>query len=417
VDDAEDLAHPAGADAMSIWAEFYDAGTTMVIDPLVSVPGMDQGYYREIDMEYKWPGERAGEINDDLINTPLRGEYRPWPDPFPWRMWVDYTKRYEGADGGLKTDLYHWEYLTSSTIIAPSSLAQIEDPAVYEPNIERRYARMTNSPTTEEIAAANLWRSNPTEYLRRLLYNEAGSKHGVNCDLLQPLVMNHAAHYGYEFKLVLDYNPIFAPVDMRHPEWYDLLDENGQQLPDEIKEHRLSLLNNGAYRLYLRPANWRWVGKVYANYLYVSWFEMFPTREVFTTAWFNRPPIYPWRHDLIHSTQTAPIEYLHNYYSIDYGIEYGFNSSRGAQFLRDQIISAQWWRMSEAYIFTGNDPATLILWLYPPEQGDIVLGVGELDHITGAEKMFWVRQNRDLTDEYQRTVIGNYIILNFQVTN
>ena len=402
---------------MSIWAELYDAGTTLKIDPLANVPGMDQGYFRELDMEYQWPTERQTAINDDLINTPIRTEYRPWPLPFPGRCWIDYSKRYEGADGGLKTNLYHWDHIFESMELVPSDLAQIDDPTYYEPNVERRYERVTDGMTPDEIAAAYAWQGGATDYLRMKLYNEPGAKHGANCDLVEPAIMAHAAHVGYEYKLVLDYNPLFAPVDMRHPEWYDLLDENGDPLPEETKNRRLSILNNGAYRFYLRPANWRWVAKVWASYIYVSWFEMFYTRQVFTTAWFNRPPIYPWRHDLIHSTQIADFEYMQTYYSTDSGIDYGFNSSRGAAFLRYQIIDSQWWTQSEAFIFTGNDPATLVLWLYPPDAGDIVLGIGEVDPLTGSEQMFWVRQNRDLTDEYQRTVIGSYIILDFFVTN
>ena len=84
-----------------------------------------------------------------------------------------------------------------------------------------------------------------------------------------------------------------------------------------------------------------------------------------------------------------------------------------AGFLRHQIIDAQYWTLSEAYIFHHNDPATLVLWMWPPDKGDIVLGVSEIDRTTGADQIYWVQQNRDLTDVYPRTVIGNYIVLDF----
>ena len=401
---------------MTIWAELFDVGTMMVIDPLVKVPGMDQGYYREIDMEYKWPQERASQINAAFLNTPLHGRYRPWPDPFPWRMWVDYTHRYNGDDGGLKTNLYHWDHIFNSMTRVPSPLAQIDKSADYEPNVERRYERMTDALTPEEISDASSWTGDPTTYLRLPVYNEPHSKRGVSCDLRNPAVLTHPAHVGYEFKLDLDYNPLFAPVDMRHPEWYSLLDSDGNPLPYEAQNRRLALLNSGIYRLYLRPANWRWVVTVVAHYLYVSWFEMIPRDEYFTLSYFNRPPIYPIRHDLIHTTQVPSFEYNGVYYSYDYGIDYSFEHSRGAGELRRQILDAQWWTMSEAYVFTGNDPATIVLWMWPPEPGDIVLGIGEVDAITGEESIFWVRQDRDLTNEYPRTVIGQYIALFFQAT-
>jgi hypothetical protein len=212
----------------------------------------------------------------------------------------------------------------------------------------------------------------------------------------------------------VNYSPLFAPVDLTHPEWYDVLDENGG--PVDAPLRRMSLRQDGRYRLYLRPANWRWVPTVWANYLYVSFFEMFTTRLVYTTAWFDRPPIYPRRHDLIHTTQSATWEYMHNLYSYDAGISWALNGSRGAQDLRFQIIDAQWWTQSEAFIFLSVDPLTLAMWMWPPEAGDIVMGIGEIDNVSGAEQTVWLRQNRDLTDIYLRTVTGSYIVPDFAVT-
>jgi len=400
---------------MSIWAEMFDAGTTMIIDPLVNVPGMDQGYFRELDMEYTWPAERQALINEELIDTPFNGTYRPWPGQFPWRMWVDYTDKYAGVSGGLKSTFYHWDQYLSDFEPVPSDLAQIEKTADYEPNVERRYERMTRQPDSEEIAATFDEPEASTEYLRLPVYNEPGGKHGANCNLLDPLILEHHGHVGYEYKLVLDYNPLFAPVDMRHPEWYDIVRPDGSTLDQVGKQHVLSLLDNGAYRIYMRPANWRWVASVSARYIYISWFEAFYTQQIFTHAWFNRPPIYPVRHDLIHTSKVLDFEYQGSYYSTDAGVEYGFNSSRGAGWLRYQIIDAQWWTLSEAYIFVNNEPAKLVLWLWPPEEGDIVLGLGEIDRATGSQQTFWLRQNRDLTDVYPRTVLGLYIILDFVV--
>ena len=62
----------------------FDAGTTLVIDPLeTSVPGMDSAYFRELDMEYQFPTQRQDEINQYLVDTPFSGFLRPWPDG--WR--------------------------------------------------------------------------------------------------------------------------------------------------------------------------------------------------------------------------------------------------------------------------------------------------------------------------------------------
>jgi hypothetical protein len=401
---------------MTIWAELYDAGTMMLIDPLQTTPGMDYGYYREIDMEYTWPGEFQTRINTAIRSTALEGQFRPWPEPFPWRMWIDQTPRYEGEDGGFKFNLFHWDNFHDVYNPVPSDLAQIESSAAYEPNVLRRFERTTRPQTADEISATAS-PGEPTPWLRTTLYNEPGGGQGSTCELLKPAVITFDNLPGYAHKFHLDYNPLFMPMKMSEPDWYDFIDSEGNPVAVGEKAHIFNLLEKGYYRLYLRPANWRWVATVWANYWYVSWFESFPTRLVYTTAWFNRPPVYPKRHDLIHTTQVALEEYLGNLYSTDSGIDYGFNSSRGAAFLRHQIIDAQWWTLSEAFIFTGNDPATLVLWLWPPEAGDIVMGLGEVDTDTGAEQVMWVVQNRDLTSEFPRTVIGNYIIYDFVVAD
>ena len=398
---------------MTIWASLYDAGTTMGIDPLVDIPGMDQGFYRELDMEYQFLNERQNAINDLIRTTDTFNTLRPWPAPFPWRMWVDYTERHTGVLGGYKANLYHWDDMLQDFEPVASDLTQIEEEDDYEPNVDRRYARITRNLNGEEISATTLYQGTPTPHLRLVLHNEVGGKYGGNFELSDPSIIHHEAHVGYEYKLDLSYNALYAPCDMRHPEWYDIVSPDGRVLDQTGKAHVFSLLNNGAYRLYLRPANWRWVATVRAVYVYLSWFEAFYTEQLFTHAWFNRPPVYPHRHDLLHTTTTLPFEWNGVYYSLDGGIDYGFNSSRGAGFLRYSILDAQWWTLSEAYIFNNNDPATLVLWLWPPEKDDIVLGISEIDRVTGADQIYWVKQNRDLTDEYPRTVIGNYIVLDF----
>ena len=400
---------PGEAEA-AVRAELFDAGTKLNIVPWMDTPGMNDAYFREIDMERQWPGEDAGRINAELRETPLRAELLPWPVPFAGRCWIDWTDRYSGPDGGLKIDTARHGMIFDDYSLVPAATAQIPETADYEPLINRDDERMHDTKTMEEIQADH---ASPTEWLRKPLGNEPGGVNGGHCDLRQAAVMVQDYHIGDEFRPVVNYSPLFAPFDGRHPEWYEVVNEDGTVVPNA--ERWMSMRPDGFHRLYLRPANWRWVTTVWASYLYVSWWEMFNTREIFTTAWFNRPPIYPRRHDLIHSTQVADFEYLNAYWSTDSGIDYGFETSRGAAFLRQQIVDAQWHTQSEAYIFTGNDPATLAMWLYPPDEGDIVLGIGTVDAASGDEQVVWIRQTRDLTDEYPRAVIGSYIIVDFNV--
>lgn len=406
----------AGEDEELIWAEMFDAGTTLVIDPLDETPGMDSAYYRALDMEYQFPGQLQAQINQYLVDTPLSGFLRPWPDGFPWRMWMDYTDRLRGDYGGPHFDLFHWDDISGDFEPVPAPTATVITATVYDPGTYRDDARVTDWFTSEEVVAAE-GSSDPTTWLRLPLRNEPGGRDGHNCELLNRVVINQFAQAGPHYKMVGDYNPIFAPFDLRHPEWYDIIDSQGFPYDPGAspvkKEQLISLLNDNAYKLYVRPANWRWAVTVTAYYYYVSWFEFFLTKQIFTHAYFDRPPIYPIRHNYLHTSRTATIEWDHSYWSQDAGIDDGFERSRGSQFLRDQIIDAQWWTYSEAFIFARNDPAKIHLWLWPPESGDIVLGISTADRITGQESIFWLRQNQDLTHVYQRQVIGSYLDLGF----
>lgn len=394
----------------------FDAGTTLVIDPFGDTPGMDSGYFRELDMEYQFPQERSDEINWLLTNTPYSGIYRPWPDGFPWRMWMDYTDRNRDDYGGPQFTFYHWDDFSGDFEPVPAPVSKVVPEADYDPGADVDDTRAGDWLTSDEIVAAE-GSSDPTTWLRLPLRNEPGGSHYHTCELGNRVVLHQDHHTGPHFKLEGDYNPIYAPFDLRHPEWYDIVGDNGDHLNLDaaglIKEQLFSILNDNTYKIYVRPANWRWVATVKAYYYYVSWFELIYTYELFTTAWFNRPPIYPHRHDLLKTTRDFPIYFDHQWWSLDGGIDYGFNSSRGAQFLRDQIVDSQWWTYSEAYIFARNDYAKLYLWLWPPEPGDIVLGIGNLDHITGQQQTVWFKQVVDLTDEYPREVIGTYLIMDF----
>ena len=387
-------------------AELFDAGTILNILPNRTVPGMDEGYFRGIDMEWRFTENIQGDINDRLTAATRHATLVPWPVPFPGRCWVDWSPRYEGEDGGPKIRLHRHDLGEEDYAEVPAALVQIPTDAAYDPNASTEDARLGDRKTMTEIQSEQ---PSPTIWLRRPLQNERGGSRYAACALEQPVEMIHEGHTGDEYRIVADYNPLFAPFDGRRPEWYEAQDQEGNAISDAAKLRAMSLRPEGHYRIYFRPANWRWVATVYANYIYVSWFEMYPVTLTFTQAYFDRPPIYPSRHDLLHTTQTAGYPYNGTFWSYDQGINNAFDQSRAAAFLRFQIIDQQWWTQSEAFIFAGNDPATLAMWLYPPEANDIVLGIAHVDDTTGEDDVVWFKQIRDLTSEYARTVIGSYL--------
>jgi hypothetical protein len=394
---------------MTIRAELYDAGTTLIKVPWGGKPGMELAYFREIDMEYDFTQDdyRIGEINDALLATEAWVDLAPWPQPFPGVMWVDYTPRYYGEEGpgGLQLTMYHW-YAWGDDENAfnpvPAKLSQMSRPDFQVPFADRTDERMGDSLTQEEIQERN---DHPTKWLRLPTRNETGM-----CELLQPAALVQRGQVGASFGLASNYNPLFFPFDLRRPEYYSMVTEDGTTVSEETKIQHMRLMADGFYRLYLVPARWRWVATVAATFVYISWFEAFYTREVFTHAWFNRPPIYPIRHNVLTTSQYPGLEYNFNFYCSDLGVNDGFDRSRGSAFLRQQIIEAQWYTMSEVYLFVGNDPVTLTLWQYPPEPGDVVLGIGKMDSWTGSEERLWLIQKQSVADRWPNTVIAQYLV-------
>lgn len=391
--------------------ELFDAGSVLTKVPWMDTPGMENAYFRAMDMEYQFPATLQNQINSDLITTPVRTDLLPWPEKFPNRCWIDWTPRYEGEDGGLQIGTLRYDFMSARWNFVPAEMTQIPTDASYSPVLNPNDTRIADAKTVAEVAAEG---EHPTEWLRLPLYNEQGGKDYGYCQLESPTSVVQNFHQSNEYRFVVNYSPLFAPVDLTHPEWYQAVNSDGVPVPD--RDRWLSMRPDGRYRLYLRPANWRWTVTVWANYLYVSFFEMFTTRLIFTTAYFDRPPIYPRRHDLIHTTQTADWEYMGNMYSTDAGISWAFDLSRGAMQLRHEIIDSQWWTQSEAFIFLNNEQASIAMWLWPPEPGDIVFGLGQVDNATGHEQVIWFKQVVDLTDEYPRTVIGSYAVPEFAVT-
>jgi hypothetical protein len=405
VDLAENDASSREAVVVTVRCELYDAGTKMVKLPSESPPGMDLAYYRELDMEYDFRDEatRRVEIREDLIANELRTTLRPWPESFPAVMWIDQNERHYGEDGGPQFKLYHYDpYTGSMDDEVPSFISEIADPTGLEPFVNRKDERMGVKLSPEEAAEGQ---QDPTKWIRLPTKNESqGTQLGL------PSILMQRGHVGASFALEGNYSPFFMPFDLRRPEYYRMLDQNGDPVDDTAKKYHMRLMADGKYRLYLAPAKWRWVATVVAIYVYISWFEAFYTKQIFTQAWYNRPPIYPIRHNALVTSQSVGATYDGGGYSVDNGITDGFDRSRGSAFLRQQIIDAQWYTMSEAYVYTNNDPVTLVLWQQPPEPGDVVLGIGSVDYPSTQEELLWLIQDQDVSARWPNTVIGHYLV-------
>jgi hypothetical protein len=392
-------------------AELYDAGTRLLkgvygggsLLDVKAKPGMNYGSFREIDFEYDVRDieSRIPEINFDLVEEDVRTELLPWPVPFPARMWMDHSPRYQAVDGGPILTVYHRDSYSGAKFepvpAAETRLVKIDRLE----EVSREDARSSRPPSVDEIQDRN---TAPTEWLRLDVENEEGAG---TTDLREPVVLMHQTDKeGGRVTLSGDFNAITAPFDLRHPEWYRVQNADGKVIADATDDvaKLLAFDPNGFYRLYLRPATWRNVMTVYATYIYISWFEAFPTRQVFTQAYWHRPPIYPKRHNIL-NPNPGP-----DGLSYDEAMNIQWDHTRASAFMRHMIIDAQWWTQSEAFIFIGNDPGEMSTTMYPPARGDIVLGVGRVDYPGGQEEVLWIEQTVDGESEggWQPTLIETF---------
>jgi len=387
-----------------IRAELFDLGTKFVWDPRNPIPGMDQGYYRELDMEYQFPGTRTSEINKAILEVQNPIQFRPWPRPFPGYLWIDWIRNYYGEIGGPQVKLYHKDYYTGDYSPTPEPVAQIYDMDNVKVNFDPKFERSSDLLDQEEIRdkvedpIAEPW-------IRSLLANETGQP-----SLKAPVTFMFNGLEGQGFAPKINYGSSFQVCDLSHPEWYSFMDGD-RNFMDVNKGRELTTLRNGGhYRLYLAPAKWRMGVTCRAHYWYISYTESYGVPLDFFSAWFTRPAVYPFRHDVDHTKDQQAINWLGTDYSYDAGVDDAFDRSRGSLDLAHQIIDAQWWTLSEAFVFVLNDPALIALWQYPPDYGDIVLGVGRLDEYGQNEQITWVLQNRDIISEYPRQVIGLFIV-------
>lgn len=389
---------------MTIHAEIFDAGTRPRLNsPLYpTVPGMDTVYYSECDFEEDNVSPRPDEINE-AIRTVEDFELRPWPEKFSGKCYIDRTERYasDAALTGLGLNLHRYERLRDESHYLAAGEWTLDLDA--DGTLDRTDGRVVRALTWEEVQDRA---TNPQDWLRLDFINDdlAGT------DLKNQLWVRFQSIRGKEYRLEIPNNVLFAPIDLTHPERYRVLDDDGNRVENELSPHLLNLYNRGRYRLYLRPRKWRYVATVIAHYMYVSAFEMFIAQEIFTRAHTDRPPFYPYRHDLIHTTQEANLpDYYGNLHSYDVGISWNWEHSRAAAALSREIIEGQWWTKLVVKIFVGNEAPVVVVSSRPPDAGDIVLGIGRIDS-SGRESRHWIQQTTDLTSVYPWEVLGSYIV-------
>jgi len=382
-----------------ISAEVYDAGSEPV-QPVSGIPGMDELYWRDGDFEEELFQSRLYETNVICRAVSPLLTMRPWPDQLARKMWVDFTTRYAATeDDGLAFRLYRHDVLEDDCPPVPSDHADF----VYSPdeNADHAQSHVIKMDDWEAIQAAADY---PPNWLRLPTGNELAG-------LKAPLALRWNDQAGIGYRLELRENSLFAPFDLRlGSEYYRVLDDNGDAVSPYEAEHLLDIREGGRYRLYLRPARWRYVATVVAHYTIITPFESWPIDETHTRAHYDRPPIYPKRHDVINTSQDASYP---NYYGtlccLDSGIDWQWSASRSAARLAIEVLDAQYWTLCEFKLFIGYEIPWVAVWRYPPQVGAIVAGLERIDSASGERSRVWIQQRLDVSDRYPQTVLGVFL--------
>ncbi len=383
----------------------YDALT--VPRPVASsLPGVSEGYWREVNCE-EFPNEdRHVDINAEMRQvTPW--EVEPWPEQLPGKMWVDWCPEYAGETDGLLVNLHHLETETGTCAVVPAGEAYLDEAP--EEELRREEARISRLMTWREVQSYAIA---PTEWYRLDTRNEA-----LGTRLLAPARIIFDGVRGSAFRLEIPDQSLWTPFDLRRGlDGYYVVSDDGMRVDDSDAAAFLDFTQRSTHALYLRPRRLRIVVTVIAHYMYATFFELVLNDEIFTRAYFDRPPVYPERHDLLHTTLETP---LYNYFgeprSYDLGLDTAFSMSRTAGELAHEIVAAQFFDPCMAYVLVGYELPDMTVWAYPARAHDVVCGLGRIDTATGLESRIWLVQREDMSAEYPPRVLGQFLSALFRL--
>ena len=309
----------------------YDALT--VPRPVASsLPGVSEGYWREVNCE-EFPSEdRHVEIDAEMRQvTPWAVE--PWPELLPGKMWVDWCPEYAGETDGLLVNLHHHETEAGTHAVVPAGEAYLDEAP--EEELRREEARVSSLMTWREVQS---YASTPTDWYRLDTRNEA-----LGTRLLAPARIVFDGIRGSAFRLEVPDQSLWTPFDLRLGlDSYYAMGDSGQVIEEADAAAFINLTQRSTHALYLRPRRLRIVVTVIAHYMYATFFEIVMNDEVFTRVYFDRPPVYPIRHDLLRTkTETPLTNYWGDPRSYDYGLDYAFSLSRTAAELAHEILAQQ----------------------------------------------------------------------------
>jgi len=365
-----------------------DGGTRARISAS-GLPGLDELAWIEVNYEGDRTDDPGTRGNEGMKNTtPVT--LSPWPYPMSQHAWLDRTPRHDGITIGL----YTLDQATDSAVLVPSGLTQFWDDAVDPTDqgavVHQRIASMSEVQDSAET---------PADWLHYPIDNTTGGT-GLKDELR--LVWDGRA--GGRHRLVIPDNDLWVPFDSTESDRYDVFMDG-----EPVDFSRFSVGDTGRYILHLRPRKWFHSILMVAHFAYVTMFEFIPDDQYFITSYYNRPPFYPYRHDVRHAVAVVP-DFFGILHAVDIGLDWQWDHSQASYRMRQEVLNAVTLGsgLSIAYIFLGNEMPTDDVFREPPRPGEYVAGLTMLDG-NDAGKTVFLRQSANLDAVYPRTLINQFI--------
>jgi len=371
----------------SIHAIFRDGATDALINRLEK-PGMDRLTWVETDAEsefFSYRGATRARVDAAMINKEWN-EVAPWPLEINAHHPVDNDDVHANfaANLSIYDDIAGEAWHMAQRQIVDHSFDETD--GTYGEVLQRR----TPAETRDVV-------ENPTEWIRLPFMNEING-------LGSPTVFSWHGLADNSYRLSVPDNLYYTPFDLTDDSKYACYEEDGTT---RIPNYWMNLWPDDNYIITLRPREWYTTARTMAWYFRVTpWFiQIF--NVTFVASFHNRPPVWPYRHDVYHSSQsTEGSDYWGTPVSYDYGVYYQFATSRSAQLLRRQISLVQSYDMCMVYVLYYVEPATLFMQTEEPLNGAVVCTITKKDQHGDPGPPVVVRQIQKTS--YGRTSIGTF---------
>jgi len=380
-----------------------------------NVPNLDLAWYvQDRDYEhyfYEFNTEIIGGTQASFRDVERR-TMRQWPEPLSPHMPVDRTDRYAGSIEGWFLEVDVRDELTGMCYPMPRCPHVWLDPTYEVPEINPQ--EVVTKPLKHHNPAEAATRNPngvPLPWARLPFKNETeaqDSRFRGYTHLKEPILVDM---HGYEGSSIVLRNPndtlLFTPFDFSHPEWYNCFADDGTPLDSY---HWLALRPDANYTIHLRPRWWRYTIFVLAHYAYVSLWGLQLNDEYFTHVFFDRPPVYPYRHDVIHTKQVQGTPNWNNdMRSYDLGLDMWWETTKAAGNLAREILDQQYSWYCVVYMFLSNENPDCFIECWPPYKGDIVCAIEREDKATGSTTTVFVQQNRSLSTVFPKYQFGAFL--------